>query len=85
MRTRLADLRSQAIVSDDDHRPDPKCLPLKPLTVTVKVAREVIGTGATKMWELIREGEVETIKIGRRTLVIFASLENLIARKKGRT
>ena len=34
------------------------------------------------MWELIKGGEVETIKIGRRRLVIFASLESLIARNR---
>jgi len=58
--------------------------PPQPLAVPVKAARNSLGIGNTKMWELIKEGEVETIKIGRRTLVIFASLENLIARKRGR-
>jgi hypothetical protein len=34
------------------------------------------------MWELIKSGEVETITIGRRRLVVFASLQSLVARAR---
>ncbi len=53
---------------------------LKPLAVTVKTARGLLGIGNTKMWELIRAGLVDTATLGRRRLVIFASLEALLDR-----
>ena len=52
---------------------------IKPLAVPVKTARWLLGIGNTKMWELIKTNRVETISIGRRRLVIFASLEKLLA------
>jgi hypothetical protein len=54
-------------------------LDLKPLAVPVKRARSLLGIGNTKMWELIKTNRVATISIGRRRLVVFASLEALIA------
>lgn len=51
----------------------------KPLAVTVKIACQLVGIGNTKMWELIRDGRVSTVCIGRRRLVIFASLEALLS------
>ncbi len=52
---------------------------LKPLTVTIKCACEILGIGPTKMWELVKAERVKTINLGRRRLVIFASLEALVA------
>jgi hypothetical protein len=51
---------------------------LKPLAVSIKRACATLGIGPTKMWELIGAGSVKTINIGRRRLVIFASLEALV-------
>lgn len=51
----------------------------KPLSVPVKRACEILGIGNTTMYELIRQGRVETYKIGRRTLIKYASLEALAA------
>jgi excisionase family DNA binding protein len=51
---------------------------VKPLTVSIKSACQILGVGATTMWQLIRTGSVETIRVGRRRLVILASLENLV-------
>lgn len=50
---------------------------LKPITVTVETALKVSGLGRTKFYELINEGTIKTITIGRRRLVVFASLEAL--------
>jgi excisionase family DNA binding protein len=50
---------------------------LKPITVTVPTALAVTGLGRTKFYELIKEGRIRTVAIGRRTLVIFADLEKL--------
>jgi hypothetical protein len=54
-------------------------LPAKPLAVTVPSACRLIGLGNTKMWELIKLGRVKTTCVGRRRLVVYSSLEALIA------
>jgi excisionase family DNA binding protein len=51
---------------------------LKPLAVPVNTASDLLGVGNTKMWELIKDGRVQTISIGRRRLVIYDSLERLV-------
>jgi excisionase family DNA binding protein len=50
----------------------------KPLAVSVKTACKLVGVGNTTMWALIKSGRVQTISIGRRRLVIYASLESLM-------
>lgn len=52
--------------------------PPKRLAVTVKEARRISGLGNTKIYELIAAGRLKAIKIGRRTLVKYSSLEELI-------
>lgn len=50
----------------------------KRLAVPVDDACEIIGVGRTKMYELIDQGRVKSITIGRRRLVVYASLEALV-------
>lgn len=52
---------------------------MEPLSLTVPDACRAIGLGRTKLYELIESGQVETIKIGARTLVKYDSLKRLIA------
>ena len=52
---------------------------LKPITVTVAEAKRLSGLGHTKIWELIGSGVLETVRVGRRRLVIYASLCRLLA------
>ena len=52
--------------------------PLDPLTVTVAEVHRLTGLGLTTIWKLIAEKELETVHVGRRTLVIFASLRRLL-------
>jgi hypothetical protein len=35
------------------------------------------------MWALIKDGRVKTVRIGRRRLVIYASLEALLGQEAG--
>jgi len=51
---------------------------MEPLTVTVAGARAVLGLGTTKLYELISEGKLQTIKVGRRTLVKTDSIRALV-------
>jgi len=50
---------------------------LKPVTVTVETALKLSGIGRTKLYQLIGEGVIKTITVGRRRLVVFSSLEEL--------
>lgn len=53
---------------------------LEPLTVRIAVAIRLTGIGRSKLYELIKSGEVETVKIGTATLVTMASLRRLVER-----
>lgn len=52
-------------------------LPIEPLTVRIPVALQLTGIGRTKLYELIASGEIETVKVGRSTLIRVASLRRL--------
>ena len=51
---------------------------MEPVTVTVDGAKKALGIGTTKIYELIGEGKLATIKIGRRTLVKTDSIRQLV-------
>jgi len=51
--------------------------PLRPLTVSVRAAGQILGIGLTKTWELIGRGDLKTVRIGRRRLVVYGSIEAL--------
>ena len=56
----------------------PTTAALKPLTVSVRVGCQLLGIGPTKLRELIKEGHLLSIAIGRRRLILYRSLELLI-------
>jgi excisionase family DNA binding protein len=58
---------------------DQTAVPKKPITVTVKTAREITGLGNTTIYDLIKQGKLETCKVGRRRLIVFKSLESLVS------
>jgi excisionase family DNA binding protein len=49
------------------------------LTTSVAEARKSLGIGHTKLYELINSGDLKTIRIGRRRLIIVDSIERLVA------
>lgn len=51
---------------------------MEPLTVTISDAKLALGIGTTKLYELIAQGRIRVIKLGRRTLVRVDSLRRLI-------
>jgi hypothetical protein len=57
---------------------------LPPLAVPVKVAAQLIGVGRSTLWVLIKQQEVETISIGRKRLVLHASLQALIESRRAK-
>lgn len=50
------------------------------LSYTINEATEAVGLGRTTIYKLIAQGRLTAIKIGRRTLISAASLDELISR-----
>ncbi|MGN6621333.1 MAG: helix-turn-helix domain-containing protein [Sphingomonas sp.] len=50
------------------------------ITLRITDACRATGIGRSKLYELIKLGEIDTIKIGRITLIPVTSIERLIAR-----
>ena len=57
--------------------------PFEPICVRINDAARMIGVGRTKLYELIADGEVDTVKLGKSTRVITASLHRLVMRQRG--
>jgi len=57
--------------------------PGDPITVRIPRAMEMLGIGRTKLYELINEGEIDTIKVGSATLVVVTSLKAFVMRQRG--
>ncbi|WP_426265163.1 helix-turn-helix domain-containing protein [Sphingomonas sp. PWP1-2] len=51
---------------------------MEPITVTIADTQRVTGLGRTKLYELIGNGRLKTVKIGRRTLVSTDSIRALV-------
>jgi excisionase family DNA binding protein len=57
---------------------------LKPLTVTVRVARQITGLGNTTIYQLMADGVLESTKVRNKRLISFQSLERLTAPSRER-
>ena len=53
---------------------------LDPLTVCIPVAAKSTGSGRSKLYELIRAGELDVVKVGTATLGTMTSLRRLTER-----
>ena len=51
---------------------------MEPLTVTIEGAKKVLGIGTTKLYELINDGQISAVKLGRRTLVRTDSIREFV-------
>ena len=51
---------------------------MEPITTTIAGTKQATGLGVTKIYELINEGKLATVKIGRRTLVKTDSIRALV-------
>lgn len=52
----------------------------EPLLVDTRTACLVLGVRKTKLFAMLREGELSRVKIGSKTLVPIASLKALVER-----
>jgi len=53
-----------------------------PITVRVRDACRLTGIGRSKLYELIAAGDIETIKVGRITLLLVSSLQRFIDQQR---
>lgn len=51
---------------------------MEPLTTTIEGTKQATGLGITSIYKLINEGKLETVKIGRRTLIKTKSIRALV-------
>ncbi len=51
---------------------------LEPLTVKIATAVHLTGISRSRLYELIKSGDLVTVKVGRTTLIPFASLKSLL-------
>lgn len=56
---------------------------LSKLLLTIADTGPTIGVGRTKVYELIDAGELETVNIGRRRLVVAESVDQYVKRLRG--
>jgi excisionase family DNA binding protein len=62
----------------DDRLPsEEQTLLLEPLTVRIALAVELTGISRSRLYELIQSGDLETVKVGRSTLIPYKSLKAL--------
>lgn len=52
---------------------------IEPLTVRIATAVRITGLSRSRTYELIQSGDLETVKVGRATLVHYGSLKALTA------
>ena len=52
---------------------------LEPLAITIEETSRLTSESSTQIYNLIAAGELEAVKAGRKTLVIFASVKKRIA------
>lgn len=50
----------------------------KPIAVTIPMTRKISGLGNTTVWKLIAEKKLDTVRVGKRRLVLYDSLERLL-------
>lgn len=53
---------------------------LPPANLSVPNGAQWLGIGQTKMWALIRDGEIQTVRLGSRTLLPLAELQRFQSR-----
>jgi hypothetical protein len=51
---------------------------IKPVTVTIQTASVISGISQSKLWSLIKQGKLPVSRIGKRTLIIYSGLEEML-------
>lgn len=71
----------RAAITTTGHEPE-----TAPILLTLKEASKALRISSSKMYDLIRSGQLRTVQIGRRRLVPVASIDAFVSRdSEGRT
>jgi excisionase family DNA binding protein len=54
-----------------------EAISIEPLTVRISTAVQLTGISRSRLYELIQSGDLETVKVGRSTLIPYWSLKAL--------
>ncbi len=49
----------------------------QPILLSVRQAARLLGVGTTFAWDLVRRGQIPSVRLGRRVLVPRAAIERL--------
>lgn len=55
----------------------------EPISVRIPEAVRLTGLSRSRIYELMKSGEIEFVKVGGSTLIPFDSLQRLIDRRRG--
>ncbi|MCW3476755.1 helix-turn-helix domain-containing protein [Limobrevibacterium gyesilva] len=58
---------------------DRPSLHIEPLALSVEAAAAALAIGRSKAWELIRDGQLQVVRIGGRTVVTTTELRRFVA------
>jgi excisionase family DNA binding protein len=64
-------------ISRPQTKPEARTPPLDPLYVRPKEAARLLGIGLTRVYELLHDGTLDSLLIGRSRLISFASIKRL--------
>lgn len=56
---------------------------MEPIALSINETAKILSLGRTSIYALIREGRLDTLKLGRRTLIKTASVRRLMGLEKG--
>lgn len=65
-----------------DERPNKALVRADPLAVRIPQAARLLGIGRSTLYQFIASGEIETIKVGRSTLIPTDTLRAFIERRR---
>ena len=51
---------------------------IEPMLVRHRQAQDMLGVGATKYWELVRGGEIESVGTGAMSRAVYASIKRYV-------
>jgi excisionase family DNA binding protein len=65
-------------------RSPPEPLRPEPISVRIPEAVRLTGLSRSRLYELMKSGEIEFVKVGSSTLILVGSLRAFIESKRGR-